>query len=141
MRIPRQLALCSAILLASALPAVASPHVRRGPTAPRLTRTHAHTARNAGRPAVREHNEPVGMATERATEIQSALIRSGYMSGTPSGTWDSTSQAAMEKYQTDMGLTTRVAPDSRALIKLGLGPRATTASAENPELPAIHASN
>ena len=140
MRISRQLALCSAILLASALPAVASPHVRRGPTAPRMARTHAHVSRSS-RAAVREHSEPVGMAPERATEIQSALIKSGYMSGTPSGAWDSTTQAAMFKYQTDMGLTTRVAPDARALIKLGLGPKTNTASAETPDSPGTHASN
>ena len=141
MRIPRQLALCSAMLLASALPALASPHVRRGPTAPRIARTHARVARSSSRPAIHERSEPVGMAPERATEIQSALIKSGYLSGTPSGTWDSTSQAAMEKYQADMGLTTRVAPDSRALIKLGLGPRTTSASAETPESPTTQASN
>ena len=58
----------------------------------------------------------------RAREIQTALIRDGYMQGEASGTWDQTSQKAMEKYQADNGWQNKVIPDSRALIKLGLGP-------------------
>lgn len=59
---------------------------------------------------------------ERATEIQQALIREKYLSGEPSGVWDARSQAAMVKYQGDNGWQTKEVPDSRALIKLGLGP-------------------
>ena len=59
---------------------------------------------------------------ERAKQIQSALIREHYLSGTPSGEWDAESQAAMAKYQADQGWQTKLTPDSRALIKLGLGP-------------------
>ena len=33
------------------------------------------------------------------------------------------SQAAMVKYQSDNGWQTKITPDSRALIKLGLGPK------------------
>jgi peptidoglycan hydrolase-like protein with peptidoglycan-binding domain len=57
----------------------------------------------------------------RATQIQSALIRSGYLSGEPSGHWDAETQAAMEKLQGDNGWQTKLVPDSRAIIKLGLG--------------------
>ena len=60
--------------------------------------------------------------TDRATQIQQALIREHYMSGEPTGTWDSASIAAMQKYQADQGWQTKVMPDSRALKKLGLGP-------------------
>ena len=63
------------------------------------------------------------MGTDRATEIQSALIKQGYLSGTPSGRWDSDSVAAMQKLQGDNGWQTKITPDSRALIKLGLGPQ------------------
>ena len=59
---------------------------------------------------------------ERAKEIQSALIREHYLTGTPSGEWDAESQAAMAKFQADQGWQTKLTPDSRALIKLGLGP-------------------
>ncbi len=59
---------------------------------------------------------------ERAREIQSALIREHYLSGEPSGAWDTRTQEAMARYQTDNGWQSKVTPDSRALIKLGLGP-------------------
>jgi hypothetical protein len=58
----------------------------------------------------------------RARQIQTALIREHYMQGEPTGTWDSTSQAAMQKYQADHGWQSKTTPDARALIKLGLGP-------------------
>ena len=58
----------------------------------------------------------------RAREIQEALIREHYLTGEPSGSWDSTTQAAMQKFQSDQGWQAKTIPDSRALIKLGLGP-------------------
>jgi hypothetical protein len=58
----------------------------------------------------------------RAREIQTALIREHYMQGEPSGAWDSATQAAMQRYQADQGWQSKQIPDSRALIKLGLGP-------------------
>lgn len=63
-----------------------------------------------------------GINDERATEIQQALIREKYLTGEPTGSWDSRTQAALVKYQGDNGWQTKVVPDSRALIKLGLGP-------------------
>jgi hypothetical protein len=58
----------------------------------------------------------------RARQIQTALIREHYMQGEPSGSWDSSTQAAMKRYQADQGWQSKQIPDSRALIKLGLGP-------------------
>ncbi|HYW38600.1 MAG TPA: peptidoglycan-binding domain-containing protein [Terriglobales bacterium] len=58
----------------------------------------------------------------RAREIQTALIREHYMQGEPSGSWDSATQAAMQRYQADHGWQSKSTPDSRALIRLGLGP-------------------
>ena len=58
----------------------------------------------------------------RTQAIQEALIREHYLAGEPSGAWDSSTQRACEKYQADHGWQTRVVPDSRALISLGLGP-------------------
>ena len=55
-------------------------------------------------------------------EIQQALIRQNYLTGEPTGEWDARTQAALIKYQGDNGWQTKVVPDSRALIKLGLGP-------------------
>ncbi len=59
---------------------------------------------------------------DRARAIQEALIREHYMQGEPSGTWDAATQAAMQRYQADQGWQAKTTPDSRALIKLGLGP-------------------
>jgi peptidoglycan hydrolase-like protein with peptidoglycan-binding domain len=60
--------------------------------------------------------------SQRALQIQQALLREHYLSGKPSGVWDNTTQAAMQKYQADNGWQSKTTPDSRALIKLGLGP-------------------
>jgi hypothetical protein len=84
------------------------------------------------------------MEPERATQIQTALIKAGYMTGTPSGVWDAQSQAAMEKLQAENGWQTKIVPDSRAIIKLGLGPHAaqTTVAgtpSESPETPGASA--
>lgn len=59
---------------------------------------------------------------ERAEAIQEALIREHYLTGTPTGTWNEESESAMRKFQADNGWQAVVVPDSRALIKLGLGP-------------------
>jgi hypothetical protein len=63
----------------------------------------------------------------RAAQIQQALIKAHYMTGEASGTWDAATIAAMQKYQADNGWQTRLMPDSRALVKLGLGPDYSTA--------------
>jgi Putative peptidoglycan binding domain len=62
------------------------------------------------------------MDSTRAREVQEALIREHYLDGEATGMWDQASQKAMEKYQADNGWQTKIVPDSRALIKLGLGP-------------------
>lgn len=99
-------------------------------------RTKATTAsaassggKTAGRSKVRlveaKAKKPRGQQAidaERAREIQEALIREKYLSGEPTGTWDAETRQAMTRYQNDHGWQTRVTPDSRALIKLGLGP-------------------
>jgi peptidoglycan hydrolase-like protein with peptidoglycan-binding domain len=58
----------------------------------------------------------------RAAEIQTALIRQKYLTGAPTGQWDTQTQVAMRQYQSDHGWQTKLTPDSRALISLGLGP-------------------
>lgn len=60
---------------------------------------------------------------QRATQFQAALVKAGYLtSGEASGHWDATTQSAMQKFQSDNGWQTKLVPDSRAIIKLGLGP-------------------
>src|SRR5260370_17128689 len=63
-----------------------------------------------------------GIDWGRNRQIQRAVIREHYMQGEPSGSWDNATQAAMKRYQADQGWQSKQIPDSRALIKLGLGP-------------------
>ena len=71
------------------------------------------------------------MDPARVREIQAALIREKYLDGQPSGIWDQRSKDAMQRYQGDKGWQTKMVPDSRALISLGLGP--DRANLINPE--------
>jgi len=63
-----------------------------------------------------------GITSDRTREIQEALIRQHYLDGEANGVWDTRTQEACRKYQGDNKWQTKVLPDSRALIKLGLGP-------------------
>jgi peptidoglycan hydrolase-like protein with peptidoglycan-binding domain len=62
------------------------------------------------------------IASERTLQIQEALVNAGYLRSEPSGQLDSATKQALVKLQKDNGWQTKVVPDSRALIKLGLGP-------------------
>jgi len=87
------------------------------------SRTSAQKKRKSshGKKSSKKRGQQV-IDSARAREIQTALIREHYMQGQPSGTWDSVTQAAMQRYQADHGWQSKTTPDSRALIKLGLGP-------------------
>ena len=63
-----------------------------------------------------------GIDEDRTREIQQALIREHYLSGEPTGQWDSSTKDALTRYQSENGWQTKSLPDARALIKLGLGP-------------------
>ncbi len=86
-------------------------------------KTSAKNSKHSSKKTVSAHSH--GQRTigeERTREIQSALIREHYLSGEATGVWDSDSKDAMLRYQQANGWQTKVTPDSRALIKLGLGP-------------------
>ena len=105
-----------ACVLMAALPSQAS-RVRRGPTAGKQHRTGKQTTKTT------PHQRAINDA--RASQIQAALVKAGYLQEA-SGHWDSTSEAAMQKMQAENGWQTKIIPDSRALIKLGLGPNSTS---------------
>jgi peptidoglycan hydrolase-like protein with peptidoglycan-binding domain len=79
------------------------------------------TSSKKGRKVARIHGQRT-IDSNRAVEIQKALIQKNYLKGAPTGQWDSQTQVAMQKYQSDHGWQTKLMPDSRALISLGLGP-------------------
>jgi hypothetical protein len=98
------------------------------------TRTHrAATSGHAHHKMLHRHAHAVvgqrQIDPDRAREIQTALIREHYLSGPASGQWDATTESAMQKFQADHGWQTKLTPDSRALIKLGLGPHTDAAQA------------
>ena len=115
----------SAALVAVPAMAITSTHKSASAKTPAAHKTSARSGRKASAKSRAKshklHGQQVIDAT-RVTEIQQALIREHYLAGDASGNWDSTTQAAMQKYQSDHGWQTRLIPDSRALKKLGLGP-------------------
>ena len=140
---------CSVLLLASlayATTATRKPATKSS-TVSSKTKKNSHKTSTKGkrsRKSARKRGQQ-NIDPTRAREIQEALIRDGYMQGEASGTWDQASQKAMEKFQSDNGWQSKVIPDSRALIKLGLGPdhqhllnpesAMTTAPAAGPSVP------
>jgi peptidoglycan hydrolase-like protein with peptidoglycan-binding domain len=104
----------------AAVPAMAS-RVHRAPTS-----GHAHVKHHTPTPGAKTTSHKMhgqqAIDSERVSAIQQALIREHYLNGEPSAKWDSDTQAAMLKFQADQGWQTKLTPDSRALIKLGLGP-------------------
>ena len=81
----------------------------------------AHHSKKGAKTASKSHGQR-GISEDRTREIQTALIREHYLGGEPSGKMDQSTKDALTKYQADNGWQTKITPDSRALIKLGLGP-------------------
>ncbi len=110
----RLLSLLVCFALVTGVAHARSPHKTKShSTATKSAKHHKKSARKRGQQA---------MDASRVREIQAALIREKYMDGQPSGIWDLRSKTAMQRYQGDNGWQTKMVPDSRALIKLGLGP-------------------
>ena len=111
-----------ALLISAALlaPPAFAAHVRRSPSSGRVSTT-THKLSH-GRHRSRRARGQQAIDPDRVTQIQQALVREHYLNGDPNGNWDSTTVAAMQKYQADHGWQTKLMPDSRALKSLGLGP-------------------
>ncbi|MEO6119771.1 MAG: peptidoglycan-binding domain-containing protein [Terriglobales bacterium] len=62
------------------------------------------------------------IASDRTRQIQEALIHAGYLTSEPTGKMDASTKQALVKLQKENGWQSKVVPDSRALIRLGLGP-------------------
>jgi anti-sigma28 factor (negative regulator of flagellin synthesis) len=86
---------------------------------PKATHHAVHHSKKSRKGRVRGQK---AIDASRVREIQEALIREHYLKGSPSGKWDDATQQAMHRYQSDQGWQSKSIPDSRALIRLGLGP-------------------
>jgi len=122
----------TAILLSFVLlvPALAAARTHK---AGKSSSSHSTKGKNASK--TKKPRGQAAMNPERVREIQSALIREHFMDGEPNGVWDTRSKTAMQKFQAAQGWQSKVVPDSRALIKLGLGP--DHANLLNPETAAV----
>jgi hypothetical protein len=86
------------------------------------SKTHTASRKRSSRNKSARTRGQQKIDSERAQAIQEALIREHYLSGEATGTWNQASEEAMRRYQADHGWQSKTVPDSRALIKLGLGP-------------------
>ncbi len=108
-----------ALIVSAALiaPSAFASRVHRAPTSGQTHSTSHKLSHKSHKVRGQQAIEP-----ERVTQIQQALIREHYLTGEATGKWDESTTAAMQKYQGAQGWQTRLTPDSRALVKLGLGP-------------------
>src|SRR6476661_3944921 len=110
----------SVLLTASMAVATAQPKTANSSkkhTSGKVHKTSHHISKKSRKPRGQQ-----AIDGGRAREIQQALVREHYLTGEPTGTWDSATQEAMRRYQSDQGWQSKTVPDSRALIRLGLGP-------------------
>jgi len=120
------LALCGLLCLSMTTVAATTPS-KPSATTPSATGSKSSThkgksSRTKSKSRSSKKHGQKAIDAERTLQIQEALIREHYMEGKPSGKWDDATQAALRRYQADQGWQSKSIPDSRALIKLGLGP-------------------
>ena len=65
---------------------------------------------------------------ERVAEIQTALIKQGYLQGEATGIYDDSTKAAMKKFQTAHNLQASGLPSAHALKRLGVSKRGNSLS-------------
>ena len=112
--------LAAGLVLAASMASATTPSNQQS-SKPKAHSSKLHKSSHRGKKSRKPRGQQA-IDTQRAHEIQDALVREHYLAGEPSGTWDAATQAAMRKYQADQGWQKKVIPDSRALIRLGLGP-------------------
>lgn len=123
--------ICAALLCAGLATAKTTTNSRKNP--PGKTSKSSKSSKQDAKSAKSRHSKGKrgksarqrgqrGIQEDRARAIQAALIREKYLDGEPTGVWDQRTKDAMARYQGDHGWQTKMLPDSRALIQLGLGP-------------------
>lgn len=125
-------ALCLALGVSSAAQAVTKRTTRKPATAKKTVSTSSKKSSSARTVSSRRHNSRpapfryrlahLQISSDRISEIQLALTKSGYYQGEPTGKWDEPTKAAMRQCQAANGFPATGLPDSKSLMKLGLGP-------------------
>lgn len=129
------LVLCVSLMFAGVTSATTTTTAKAKPKHPQTSKSHSsaasvsssktHSKHSTKTKTVAKSTKPHGQRgidEERTRAIQNALIQQHYLAGEPTGAWDQSTKDALVKYQADNGWQTKLTPDSRALIKLGLGP-------------------
>jgi hypothetical protein len=116
------LALSAAYAAAEPQNTATTPSIKHPDVSSSKHSSKAHRRSKSRKGAWKRHGQQ-SIQPDRVLAIQQALIREKYLTGEPSGAWDSRTQDAMSRYQAANGWQNKVTPDSRALIKLGLGPK------------------
>jgi hypothetical protein len=114
---PRLLLLLAALLLFASVASATTTHPK-----PSTTKSKQSKSKHSKKSTTKKTRGQRSIDQERARQIQTALIREHYLEDEPNGNWDQRTKDAMQKYQAANGWQTKVMPDSRALIKLRLGP-------------------
>jgi peptidoglycan hydrolase-like protein with peptidoglycan-binding domain len=111
----------ASLSLGSSVPAkktpAKKPSVKHSTSSSKMHKTSRYASKKSRKPRGQQ-----AIDGERTREIQEALVREHYLNGEPSGKWDDATQGALRRYQADQGWQSKSVPDSRALIRLGLGP-------------------
>jgi hypothetical protein len=121
-------------------PATAVPHPRQSSTAASFSSKLSAPAPKKKKPKRKSRATSRGPTqkaptADRISEIQSALARSSYYKGDPTGKWDADTVAALEQFQSANGLEPSGKLDAPSLQKLGLGSEIAGVSSPKSLLP------
>lgn len=111
------------MLTLASLPASATTHTKHVSSTAKHSSSHKGKKSRAPKKGAWKRHGQQAIDSDRTREIQEALIREHYLSGEPTGRWDDATKQALVRLQGEQGWQTKVVPDSRAIIKLGLGPK------------------
>lgn len=91
---------------------------------PRHSALNSKSTRNSRSSRSRDARRRSAMRpeAERVKEIQKALAGAGELHQEPTGLWDDATREAMKRYQQRNGFSATGLPDSKSLMKMGLGP-------------------
>lgn len=112
----------SALSLTLAATATATNTSKKTTTTKTASNSHRSSSSHGKSRGRKKAKAQQGIDAERTRQIQQALIREHYLTGEPTGSFDEATKTALARYQEENGWQTKSLPDSRALIKLGLGP-------------------
>jgi peptidoglycan hydrolase-like protein with peptidoglycan-binding domain len=93
----------------------------------------SRTTKAAARKTTARTRGQTAPTPDRIIEIQQALAREGFYSGTASGKWDAPTSQAMSNFQRAKGLTPTGKLGALSLQKLGLGSEIAGRAAPNPQ--------